>query len=131
LEKDVVVQGDAGQLTQLFINLISNSIKFSNLHGTVDVSLSINHDGVDEMARISISDHGIGIPENDIPLLFTRFFRAANVNSGSHPGTGLGLAIVKQIIEHHDGSIQVESELGKGTTFTIEIPIMRGAAING
>jgi signal transduction histidine kinase len=131
LAKDVVVQGDAGQLTQLFINLISNSIKFSYPQGSVDVSLSTISDGKNEMARISITDHGIGIPENDIPLLFTRFFRATNVNSGSHPGTGLGLAIVKQIIEHHDGSIQVESELGKGTTFTIEIPIMRGAAING
>jgi two-component system phosphate regulon sensor histidine kinase PhoR len=131
LAKDVVVQGDAGQLTQLFINLISNSIKFSNPQGSVDVSLSTISDGKNEMARISITDHGIGIPESDIPLLFTRFFRAGNVNSGSHPGTGLGLAIVKQIIEHHDGSIQVKSELGKGSTFLIEIPIMRGAAING
>jgi two-component system phosphate regulon sensor histidine kinase PhoR len=127
IAKDIVVKGDAGQLTQLFINLISNAIKFSNPHGTVDVSLSINHDGVDEMARISITDHGIGIPENDIPLLFTRFFRAGNVNSGSHPGTGLGLAIVKQIIDHHDGTIEVLSELGKGSSFLIEIPIMRGA----
>ena len=131
IAKDIVVKGDAGQLTQLFINLISNAIKFSNPHGTVDVSLSINHDGVDEMARISITDHGIGIPENDIPLLFTRFFRAGNVNSGSHPGTGLGLAIVKQIIDHHDGTIEVLSEISKGSTFIIEIPIMRGAPMNG
>jgi signal transduction histidine kinase len=130
IAKDIVVKGDAGQLTQLLINLISNAIKFSNPHGTVDVSLSINHDGVDEMARISISDHGIGIPENDIPLLFTRFFRAGNVNSGSHPGTGLGLAIVKQIVDHHSGTIEVVSEISKGTTFIIEIPIMRGAPIN-
>ena len=131
LEKDVVVQGDSGQLTQLFINLISNSIKFSNSQGSVDISLSTITDGKNEMARISITDHGIGIPERDIPLLFTRFFRAGNVNSGSHPGTGLGLAIVKQIIDHHDGSIQVESELGKGSTFLIDIPIMRGTPING
>jgi signal transduction histidine kinase len=130
LAKDIVVQGDAGQLTQLFINLISNAIKFSNPQGSVDISLSTISEGKNEMARISVTDYGIGIPERDIPLLFTRFFRAGNVNSGSHPGTGLGLAIVKQIIDHHDGSIQVESKLGKGSTFLIEIPIMRGAPIN-
>jgi signal transduction histidine kinase len=131
LAKDVVVQGDAGQLTQLFINLISNSIKFSAPRGSIDLSLAVIDDGANQKARISITDYGIGIPESDIPLLFTRFFRASNVNSGSHPGTGLGLAIVKQIINHHDGSIQVESELGKGTTFLVEIPIMRGVLING
>jgi signal transduction histidine kinase len=130
LAKEIVVQGDAGQLTQLFINLISNAIKFSNPHGSVDISLSTINDGKIEMARISIIDHGIGIPQSDIPLLFTRFFRAGNVNSGSHPGTGLGLAIVKQIIDHHHGNIEVVSELGKGSTFLIEIPIMRGAFIN-
>jgi signal transduction histidine kinase len=130
LAKEIVVQGDAGQLTQLFINLISNAIKFSNLHGSVDISLSTISDGKNEMARISITDHGIGIPQSDIPLLFTRFFRAGNVNSGSHPGTGLGLAIVKQIIDHHHGNIEVVSELDKGSTFLIEIPIMRGALIN-
>jgi len=131
LVNDVVVQGDAGQLTQLFINLISNSIKFSAQGKAVDISLAVIDDVANQKARVSITDYGIGIPESDIPLLFTRFFRAGNVNSGSHPGTGLGLAIVKQIIDHHDGSIQVQSELGKGSTFVIEIPIMQGAPING
>jgi two-component system, OmpR family, phosphate regulon sensor histidine kinase PhoR len=127
LEDGVVVQGDSGQLTQLFINLISNAIKFSAPLGGIEISL-VSHD-IDgrEFASISIADHGIGIPKSDIPLLFTRFFRAGNVNSGSHPGTGLGLAIVKQIIDHHDGTIGVQSEVGKGTDFLIEIPIMRGA----
>jgi signal transduction histidine kinase len=126
LEDGVVVQGDNGQLTQLFINLISNAIKFSSSQSSIEVSLhSENSEGY-KLASVSIADHGIGIPKSDIPLLFTRFFRAGNVNSGSHPGTGLGLAIVKQIIDHHDGTIGVQSELGKGTTFLIEIPIMRG-----
>jgi two-component system phosphate regulon sensor histidine kinase PhoR len=131
LAKDVVVKGDAGQLTQLFINLISNAIKFSAQGKSVDVSLAVIDDGANQKARVSITDYGIGIPESDIPLLFTRFFRAGNVNSGSHPGTGLGLAIVKQIIDHHKGSIQVQSELGKGSAFLIEIPIMRGVPVNG
>ena len=127
LEDGVVVKGDNGQLTQLFINLISNAIKFSSSQSSIEVSLRSEKLEGHELASISISDHGIGIPKSDLPLLFTRFFRAGNVNSGSHPGTGLGLAIVKQIVDHHGGAIAVQSELGKGTTFLIEIPIMRGA----
>jgi signal transduction histidine kinase len=126
LEEGVVVQGDNGQLTQLFINLISNSIKFSSPQSSIEISLrSESFEGY-QVASISIADHGIGIPKSDLPLLFTRFFRAGNVNSGSHPGSGLGLAIVKQIVDHHGGAIAVQSELGQGTTFLIEIPIMQG-----
>lgn len=126
LEDGIVVKGDSGQLTQLFINLISNAIKFSSPQSSIEISLRSENLEGHELASISIADHGIGIPKSDIPLLFTRFFRAGNVNSGSHPGTGLGLAIVKQIVDHHGGAIAVQSELGKGTTFLIEIPIMRG-----
>ena len=130
IEEGVVVQGDSGQLTQLFINLISNAIKFSAPHSAIDISLASKDIEGHRSASISIIDYGIGIPKSDIPLLFTRFFRASNVNSGSHPGTGLGLAIVKQIVDHHEGAIKVQSSLGKGTTFLIEIPIMRGVSAN-
>lgn len=130
LQDGVVVRGDSGQLTQLFINLISNAIKFSAPLGAIDISLASHDINGRECASISIVDHGIGIPKSDIPLLFTRFFRAGNVNSGSHPGTGLGLAIVKQIVDHHEGAIKVHSTLGKGTTFLIEIPMMRGVLVD-
>jgi signal transduction histidine kinase len=126
LEEGVVVQGDNGQLTQLFINLISNAIKFSAPQSSIEISLRSESFEGHQVASISIGDHGIGIPKSDLPLLFTRFFRASNVNSGSHPGSGLGLAIVKQIVDHHGGAIAVQSELGQGTTFLIEIPIMQG-----
>lgn len=126
LEEGVVVQGDNGQLTQLFINLISNAIKFSAPQSSIEISLRSENLEGHELASISITDHGIGIPKSDLPLLFTRFFRAGNVNSGSHPGTGLGLAIVKQVVDHHGGAIAVQSELGQGTTFLVEIPIMKG-----
>jgi two-component system phosphate regulon sensor histidine kinase PhoR len=125
-----VVQGDNGQLTQLFINLISNAIKFSAPQNSIEITLRSESLEGHELANISIADHGIGIPKGDLPLLFTRFFRAGNVNSGSHPGSGLGLAIVKQIIDHHGGAIAVQSELGQGTTFLIEIPIMKGVLAN-
>jgi signal transduction histidine kinase len=127
LEDGIVVKGDSGQLTQLFINLISNAIKFSPRGGSIEITLQSKIFEGRDFASISIVDNGIGIPKSDIPLLFTRFFRAGNVNSGSHPGTGLGLAIVKQIVDHHDGTIDVQSEVGNGTTFLIKIPIMRGA----
>lgn len=127
VENGVAVQGDSGQLTQLLINLISNAVKFSSPHDTIEITLASIKSSEREVARLSITDHGIGIPQNDIPLLFTRFFRASNVNSGSHPGTGLGLAIAKQVVDHHEGLIKVESELDKGSTVTIEIPIMDGA----
>lgn len=127
LEDGIVVKGDSGQLTQLFINLISNAIKFSPRGGSIEITLQSKIFEGRDFASISIVDNGIGIPKNDIPLLFTRFFRAGNVNSGSHPGTGLGLAIVKQIVDHHDGTIDVQSEVDNGTTFLIKIPIMRGA----
>lgn len=123
-EGGVVVQGDSGQLTQLFINLISNAVKFSSPEGAIEISLVTIERDSQKLARVSVRDYGIGIPQNDIPLLFTRFFRAGNVNSGSHPGTGLGLAIVKQIVDHHGGRIDMQSELGKGSSVTIEIPIM-------
>lgn len=123
-EDGVVVQGDSGQLTQLFINLISNAVKFSASRGAIEISLVTIERDSQKLARIGITDYGIGIPQNDIPLLFTRFFRAGNVNSGSHPGTGLGLAIVKQIVDHHGGRIDLQSELSKGSSVTIEIPIM-------
>lgn len=123
-EGGVVVQGDSGQLTQLFINLISNAVKFSSPEGAIEISLATIERDSQKLAAVNIRDYGIGIPQNDIPLLFTRFFRAGNVNSGSHPGTGLGLAIVKQIVDHHGGRIDLQSELGKGSSVTIEIPIM-------
>jgi signal transduction histidine kinase len=126
LEDGVIVEGDNGQLTQLIINLISNAVKFSEPGGTVEVRLNLKEKKGANWAEISIKDNGIGIPKNDIPLLFTRFFRAGNVGSGSHPGSGLGLAIVKQVVQHHGGSIEVFSEISQGSTFLITLPIRQG-----
>ena len=76
--------------------------------------------GANECIRIVLSDSGIGIPKDDIPRLFTEFFRASNVKNVI--GTGLGLTIVKEIVDQHGGQIQVESEEGLGTTFVIHLP---------
>jgi signal transduction histidine kinase len=118
-----LILGDAGQLNQVVLNLLGNAIKFSHPHTTVEILLDnyLNENGRD-IVRLSITDHGIGIPASDLDDLFTRFFRARNANSGQYPGTGLGLSIVQRVIEHHGGSINVSSIEGEGSTFTIEIP---------
>ena len=121
---DLFVQGDAGQLNQVLINLLANAVKFSSPGGLVEIKLStiVSSPGA-RSARISITDHGIGIPEDDIPFLFTRFFRAKNTDSGHYPGTGLGLSIVEQVVRQHNGTVSVQSELGIGTTFAVDIPL--------
>lgn len=123
-DSDHIVQGDAGQLSQVFINLIGNAVKFSPAGSTIDICLdAYMHSSGLEYARIKVRDHGIGIPPEDIKRLFTRFFRAKNAVSEQYPGTGLGLAIAQQAVELHGGNISVTSELNEGTTFTIEIPL--------
>jgi signal transduction histidine kinase len=129
VESSPMVRGDKGQLSQVFINLIANAVKFSKSGNQVAVHLS--EDSLKSLAQISITDSGIGIPANDLSQLFTRFYRASNVDSGKYPGSGLGLAIVKQVIDHHNGDISVRSELGLETTFSISLPLGDGGEING
>jgi signal transduction histidine kinase len=124
-----IVRGDKGQLSQVFINLIANAVKFSDSGDQVVVNLS--QDSEKSIALISITDSGIGIPANDVSQLFSRFYRASNVDSGKFPGSGLGLAIVKQVIDHHNGDVSVQSELGSGSTFLISFPLSDGVNVNG
>jgi signal transduction histidine kinase len=74
-----------------------------------------------------VADQGIGIPENDLPRIFERFYRADKSRSNEHSGTGLGLSIVKHIAQLHSGSVEAESELGKGTTISVVLPIGEAA----
>lgn len=123
-EDELFVSGDAGQLNQVYINLLGNAVKFSPAHSSVLIHLDRSKDlNGREYARVTLSDHGIGIPEEDIDHLFTRFFRAKNADSGQFPGTGLGLSIVQQVVTRHGGIVHVASEVGIGTTFTVEIPL--------
>jgi signal transduction histidine kinase len=122
-ENEFFVAGDSGQLNQIFINLLGNAIKFSPDGSQICIALDASKsDAGDQFVRVTLTDQGIGIPAEDIDHLFTRFFRAKNADSGQYPGTGLGLSIVQQVINRHNGLIHVTSEVGKGTTFIIEIP---------
>jgi PAS domain S-box-containing protein len=112
------VRIDRKMLRHAIVNLLTNAIKYSPNGGEVGMSLKC----VKGKAIVRISDHGIGIPADDLPRLFEAFHRAGNVEN--FQGTGLGLAIAKQAIEAHAGSIEVESQVGVGTTFTIRLPLV-------
>lgn len=123
-EDELFVSGDAGQLNQVYINLLGNAVKFSPAHSSVLIQMDRSKDlNGREYARVTVTDHGIGIPQEDINHLFTRFFRAKNADSGQYPGTGLGLSIVQQVVSRHKGVVHVASAVGIGTTFTVEIPL--------
>ncbi|MCX6078446.1 MAG: PAS domain S-box protein [Chloroflexi bacterium] len=117
-ETSHVINADENALTQVFINLLGNAVKFTPHGGKVDVSMDRQLDGIE----ITITDSGIGIPSEDIPMLFNRFFRGTNAIEDEIPGTGIGLFIVRSILEKHGGTIKVHSELGKGSQFIIWLP---------
>ncbi|MCY9006584.1 sensor histidine kinase [Peribacillus frigoritolerans] len=118
LEKIPIV-ADQDLMSQVWTNLIHNSIKFTRHRGKITIRLQ----QIDGQASITISDNGIGISETDQFHIFERFYKADLARERSKSGSGLGLSIVKRIIDMHEGTISVKSELEKGTTFTILLPI--------
>ena len=117
------VLGNKALLTQVFTNLISNAVKFSPEKSRVDLSFTRyeSEDG-NKLIRVEVKDQGIGIPPEDLPKLFTRFFRASNAIGSEIPGTGLGLTIVQRIVQLHKGDVSVHSVVGEGTSMVVEIP---------
>ncbi|WP_258229223.1 sensor histidine kinase [Arthrobacter sp. HMWF013] len=127
--EDPEIQADEVQLQQVFTNLVSNAIKFTPGGGRIDVGtvLQADADGT-RRATVSVSDTGMGISQDEITHIFTRFYRASNAMSGAVPGTGLGLAITQDIVKRHGGRIDVASELGAGTTVSVSLPLDGHAA---
>lgn len=115
------IKGDQGTLTEAIINLLTNSIKYTHMGGKVDVEVSQDR----SHALISVADNGVGIAEEDIRFIFADFYRGKNLPEGER-SSGLGLSITKRIIEAHQGLIDVESTLGKGSKFTIKLPLSEG-----
>jgi signal transduction histidine kinase len=120
------VRADRGRMFQLLENLVSNALKFTRDGGRVDVRLTKNG----KAARIEIADTGIGISSLDQRRLFERFFRASNAETTQISGTGLGLYIARAIVRAHDGEIAVESRLGQGTTFSVDLPLSEVSAVS-
>ncbi|MBE3090514.1 MAG: HAMP domain-containing histidine kinase [Actinobacteria bacterium] len=120
-EDGLVIKADQTLITRLFINIINNAIKFSKKGGFVKVQIAADSDK--NFAKILIEDNGIGIPKEDIENIFNRFYQVDK--SRNDKGTGLGLAIAKWIVDIHKGTINIESELGKGTKFYINLPLKK------
>jgi signal transduction histidine kinase len=114
----VSAYGDAAELDRVVGNLLGNAVKFSPAGGTVTCSV----EAVDGSVVLRCTDQGIGISPADQANLFTEFFRSTNPTALEIPGTGLGLTIVKRIVERHQGTIGLDSEVGRGTTFTVTLP---------
>ncbi|HKH93612.1 MAG TPA: HAMP domain-containing sensor histidine kinase [Gemmatimonadaceae bacterium] len=112
------VQWDADRMNEVLGNLLANAFKFTGSGGTVELSAAPS----DGQVRIEVRDTGAGIPPEQLPHIFEKFYQADNQGAASAPGTGLGLAIAKEIVEAHRGQIHCESVFGKGTTFTLLLP---------
>ena len=112
------VAGVEGDLQVIVKNLVLNAIKYNREGGSV--RLALQQSG--EVVELAVEDTGIGIPQPDLPRIFERFYRVDTARSRQTGGTGLGLSIVRHAVEHHGGSIEVESELGEGSTFTVQFP---------
>jgi signal transduction histidine kinase len=117
-----VTQIDPQRIEQVLSNLINNAIKYSPDGGPITVT--IGTDTINQMAVISIRDSGIGIPKNQQTHVFGRFVRADNARAYGIGGTGLGLYLSREFIEHHSGHIWFESAEGKGSTFSITLPLV-------
>jgi signal transduction histidine kinase len=122
-QDEVHVKGDVARLTQVFNNLLDNAVKYSPEGGAVRVKLTCSRGE----ARVSISDEGVGIPAEQLPQLFERFFRARTAAATRFGGLGLGLYICRNLVEQQGGHIEVQSEVDKGTTFTVRLPELRKA----
>jgi signal transduction histidine kinase len=126
VQPDLIVDADAVQLEQVLLNLLINARQA--MYGTRGGSITIRaqQDPDSPQLRLQVIDTGPGIPERVLPRIFEPFFTTkGNVKKGETKGTGLGLAICKEIIEHHGGRIEVQSEVGKGTTFSLYLPAAR------
>ena len=121
--EELWISGDEQRLVQVLLNLLTNAVHYTSSGG--QVSVKVEPSG--EFVRVSIIDTGVGISQEDLPQVFERLYRADKARSREKGGSGLGLYIAKSIIVAHKGSIWAESEEGKGSTFTFELPHIPGA----
>ena len=119
LRPQLSMRGDRAQLGLLLSNLLDNALRYTPARGTVCVRL----DGAESRAVIQVSDTGQGIPAGELSRVFERFYRVDKARARQTGGTGLGLAIVRHVAEAHGGTVRVDSELGRGSTFTVSLPV--------
>jgi len=117
---------DPNRITQVFLNLLINAIRYTPEGG--DIFISLHEDADSKRLRIDIRDSGPGIDEEHLPYLFNRFYRTDQARARHQGGMGLGLAIAKELVDSHGGAIEVESRLGRGTTFKVSLPYLHPAS---
>ncbi len=115
---------DPEKLEKVLVNLLSNSFKFTKAHGTIEIAIGTKEISGSTFVVISVKDNGFGIEEKDLPHIFKRFYKSGNKTANAE-GTGIGLAFVKELVELHNGKIEVESKPGKGATFHIYLPLTK------
>ncbi len=132
-----VIELDSGKMDQVVTNLVTNAIKFTPKDGKITIRTYMKHFDHEipglggDYAAFDVEDSGVGIPSDDIPMIFDRYRQARNSRTAVQKGTGLGLTIVKRVTETHGGKVFVESSLGKGTKFTVVIPVGKDEAESG
>lgn len=119
LPSHAIIKGDRNKLNQVFLNLVSNAIKYSPGVNIIDISV----ESVQDTAFVRIQDYGIGIPHQHHDHIFERFYRVSTSKRSHAPGLGLGLSIAHEIVKHHQGTITVTSEEGKGSIFSVQLPL--------
>lgn len=117
-QKPVIIDAEKDRLQQIILNLVANAVTYTPDKGTIEIGIVEK----DDQIELTVKDTGIGISKEELPRIFERFYRVDKARSRNSGGTGLGLAIVKHLVESHHGSIQVDSEEGKGTLFTLTLP---------
>ena len=117
IQPEVIIRGKKDKLSRAFINVIDNAIRYTPSSGKVHIRLSKTKD----VATLQIKDTGAGIYKNDLPHIFDRYYRGSKTDKTF--GSGLGLSIAKAIISAHHGQIQAQSQIGKGSDFTISLPL--------
>jgi signal transduction histidine kinase len=126
-EAGLVVEADRARLGRVLDNLLDNAAKYSTFEQPIQVRVGRTLVGCDDWAEVEVRDHGIGIPAHDLPRIFERYHRGENV--ATIPGEGLGLSTAHQLIALHGGTLDVTSEEGRGSTFTVRLPLHPDARV--
>ena len=118
-EESIILKIDKGAISQVLLNLFNNAVKYSDREKYIGVKIFKDSASV----LITVSDHGAGIPKDELKKIFDKFYRVSDARTKEIPGSGLGLTLVKHIVEAHGGTVEVKSEVGKGSSFTVRLPL--------
>ncbi|KWX87870.1 hypothetical protein AMQ83_10410, partial [Paenibacillus riograndensis] len=117
---DITLQGDANLLYQVWMNLLSNAIKYTQTGGTIAISAKAEN----QHCMVTVTDNGEGIPADQLPMIFDRFYKVDRARTRASNSSGLGLSIVRKIIEVHCGTVEATSTVVEVTTFTVTLPLL-------